>query len=94
MCIESTTMKCVVGWCNLLKCALALQGYAYVEFLEPDAVSAAVALTDTEIHARKIKVCSIRIYPYWSRIVGNFDLCAQNCVANIYCSVFVCNQLE
>ncbi|GMH44787.1 hypothetical protein BSKO_12739 [Bryopsis sp. KO-2023] len=32
------------------------KGYAFVEFLEPDAVKAASALNDTEIHGRKIKV--------------------------------------
>jgi len=34
----------------------APKGYAYVEFLEPDAVEAAVALTETEIHGRPIRV--------------------------------------
>ena len=32
------------------------QGYAYIEFLEPDAVTAALALDESEIRARKIKV--------------------------------------
>lgn len=34
----------------------APKGYAYVEFLEPDAVEAAIALTETELHGRPIKV--------------------------------------
>ena len=32
------------------------KGFAYVEFLEVDAVQSAIALTDTEIHGRKLKV--------------------------------------
>lgn len=32
------------------------KGYAYIEFLEPDAVTAAMALDESEIRARKIKV--------------------------------------
>jgi len=31
------------------------KGYAYVEFLEPDAVEAAIALSETELHGRPIK---------------------------------------
>ena len=36
------------------------KGFAYVEFLEADAVQNAIALTDTEIHGRKIKVSAKR----------------------------------
>ena len=32
------------------------KGFAYVEFLEADAVPNAIALSDTEIHGRKIRV--------------------------------------
>jgi polyadenylate-binding protein 2 len=32
------------------------KGFAYVEFLETDAVTNAIALTDSEIHGRKLKV--------------------------------------
>lgn len=38
----------------------APKGYAYVEFLEPDAVEAAIALTETELHGRPIKVPKIQ----------------------------------
>ena len=36
------------------------KGFAYVEFLEVDAVQSAIALTDTEIHGRKLKVSAKR----------------------------------
>ena len=36
------------------------KGFAYVEFLEPEAVAAALLLNDSELHARKIKVVSKR----------------------------------
>jgi RNA recognition motif-containing protein len=39
--------------CALLRC----QGFAYVEFLEADAVEAAVLLNDSELRGRQIKVC-------------------------------------
>jgi polyadenylate-binding protein 2 len=36
------------------------KGFAYVEFLEADAVQNAVKLTDTEIHGRKLRVSAKR----------------------------------
>ena len=36
------------------------KGFAYVEFLEADAVANALLLTDTEVHGRKIKVSAKR----------------------------------
>ncbi len=38
----------------------APKGYAYVEFLEPEAVANAVLLSDSELHARAIKVVAKR----------------------------------
>ena len=32
------------------------QGFAYIEFLEADAVASAVLLADTELHGRQLKV--------------------------------------
>ena len=36
------------------------QGYAYIEFLEPDAVANALLLNDSELRGRKIKVTAKR----------------------------------
>ncbi|XP_044971845.1 polyadenylate-binding protein 1-like isoform X2 [Hordeum vulgare subsp. vulgare] len=36
------------------------KGYAYVEFLEPEAVENALQLNDTELHDRRLKVCPKR----------------------------------
>ena len=36
----------------------AVQGFAYIEFLEADAVASAVLLSDTELHGRQLKVRS------------------------------------
>ena len=35
---------------------VAVQGFAYIEFLEADAVASAVLLSDTELHGRALKV--------------------------------------
>lgn len=38
----------------------APKGFAYVEFLEPEAVHTAVLLNDSELHARQLKVTAKR----------------------------------
>jgi hypothetical protein len=42
--------------CAVLCCAVLLQGYAYVEFMEADAVDNAIMLDNQELRGRPIKV--------------------------------------
>lgn len=35
------------------------KGFAYIEFLEPDAVQHAVLLNESELNGRKLKVCTL-----------------------------------
>lgn len=42
---------------------LSWQGFAYVEFLEADAVAAACLLADSELHGRALKVWTLLFAP-------------------------------
>ena len=42
--------------CAVLCCAVLVQGYAYVEFMEADAVDNAIMLDNQELRGRPIKV--------------------------------------
>lgn len=40
------------------------KGYAYVEFLEPEAVQEALLLNESELHGRQLKVNTKTLYMY------------------------------
>ena len=49
------------------------QGFAYVEFLEADAVAAACLLADSELHGRALKVCHYLVFHPQSVAKAVFD---------------------
>lgn len=55
------------------------KGYAYVEFVEVEAVQEALLLNESQLHGRHLKVKAIVfiffLYVFWNNIHINFDLC-------------------
>ena len=66
---ERPTVSC----CPVLRFVWALldlvilimrQGFAYLEFLEADAINSALLLDGSELHGRQIKVCHMHLNPW------------------------------
>ena len=50
------------------------KGYAYVEFLEPEAVQEALLLNESELHGRQLKVKKLYFSPYLIAIFSPLTL--------------------
>lgn len=60
------------------------KGYAYVEFIETEAVQEAILLNESELHGRQLKVPTISIYLVFS--VGTNNNCFQAILSNLFAS--------